>query len=137
VDRPSAAIAFLTYDDLAAGARFYGETLGLPLVEDQGWAKVYRIGGGAHVGIVEARRGPVARPVGSGTLLSIVVGTIEDVDAWHARLRSEPAIVIDSAPAQVPGIPVYSFFLRDPGGYRIEIQAFTDPAAADRFRLTV
>jgi len=35
----------------------------------------------------------------------------------------------------VPGIPVYSFFLRDPAGYRVEIQAFTDPPAAQRLRL--
>jgi hypothetical protein len=34
----------------------------------------------------------------------------------------------------VPGIPVYSFFLCDPGGYRVEFQAFTDPPTADRFR---
>jgi len=133
VDRPSASIAFLTYDELAAGTRFYGETLGLPLVEDQGWAKVYRIGGTAHVGIVETRRGPVERPVGSGTLLSIVVDAVEAVDAWHARLRDEPEIEITSDPAMVPSIPVYSFFLRDPAGYAVEIQAFTDPATARSF----
>jgi len=136
VDRPSSSIAFFSYKDLQAGVRFYGETLRLPLVEDQGWAKVYRIGGTAYVGIVEARRGPVEQPVGTGTLLSIVVDTPQAVDAWHARLRDTPEIEITSAPAPVPGIPVYSFFLRDPAGYAVEIQAFTEPATADRFRDT-
>jgi catechol 2,3-dioxygenase-like lactoylglutathione lyase family enzyme len=134
VDRPSASIALLTYEDLPTGIYFYGETLGLPLVEDQGWAKVYQIGGTAYVGIVKARRGSVERPVGSGVLLSIIVDTVEAVDTWHERLRSEPEIEISSEPARVPGIPVYSFFLRDPAGYAIEIQAFTELATADRFR---
>ena len=134
MDRPSASIAFRTYENLQVGMRFYGETLGLPLVEDQGWAKVYRISGAAYIGIVEARQGSVERPVGSGALLSIVVDTPEAVDAWHARLRDIPEIDITSAPATIPGIPVYSFLLRDPAGYALEIQAFTEPTTADRFR---
>jgi hypothetical protein len=46
-DRPYASITFLTYEDLQLGIRFCGETLNLPLIEDQGWAKVYRISGSA------------------------------------------------------------------------------------------
>ena len=57
---PYAGITFLTYEDFEAGDHFYREVLGLPLIEDQGWAKVYRIHGAANVGIVEARRGPVS-----------------------------------------------------------------------------
>lgn len=127
---PCASITFLTYENLAAGDHFYREVLGLPLIEDQGWAKVYRIHGSAHVGIVEARRGPVEKPAGSGTLLSIVV---EDVDSWYERLKDEPTIEILGPPAMVSDILVYSFFLKDPAGYRIEIQAFTDAVAAEKF----
>ena len=92
---PYAGITFLTYEDLAAGDHFYRGVLGLPLIEDQGWAKVYRIHGSAHVGIVAARRGPVIKPVGSGTLLSIVV---EDVDAWYENLST-------SLPLRFLGLP--------------------------------
>ena len=128
---PCASITFLTYEHLAAGDHFYRQVLGLPLIEDQGWAKVYRIHGAANVGIVETRRGPVEKPVGAGTLLSIVV---EDVDAWYERLKDEPTIEILGPPAMVATILVYSFFLKDPAGYLIEIQAFTDPETVDRFR---
>ena len=114
--RPYASITFLTYEDLESGIRFYGKTLGLPLIEDQGWAKVYRISGGACVGIVAARGKIPERPVGSGALLSIVLVNGEDVNAWYERLRAEPDIEITSEPSMVPGIPVYSFFLRDPAG---------------------
>lgn len=125
---------FLTYEALDAAVRFYGETLGLPLIEDQGWAKVFRIGGTAYVGVVEARRGLLEHPVGSGALLSIVVDTLEAVDSWHAYLRSNDDIELLGEPSPVPGIPVYSFFLLDPGGYRVEIQAFTDEPTVQRFQ---
>ena len=127
---PYAGITFLTYANLEAGDHFYRSILGLPLIEDQGWAKVYRIHGSAHVGIVEARRGPIETPVGSGTLLSIVV---EDVDAWYEHLKNEASIEIIAPPSRVADIPVTSFFLKDPGGYTIEIQAFTDATAQQRF----
>ncbi len=123
---PYAGITFLTYENLEVGDHFYREVLGLPLIEDQGWARVYRIHGSSHVGIVKARRGPTEAPVGSGTLVSIVV---EDVDAWYETLKNEASIEIIAPPSVVANIPVYSFFLKDPGGYAIEIQAFTDASA--------
>jgi len=134
VKHPYAAIAFLTYEDLEPGIRFYGEVLGLPLIEDQGWARVYRISGAACVGLVSSRGPAIETPIGAGVLLSIVVDDVASVDAWHERLRCEPGIELTSEPAMVAGIPVYSFFLRDPGGYAVEIQAFTDPATVTRFR---
>ena len=127
---PYAGIIFLTYENLEAGDHFYRVVLGLPLIEDQGWAKVYRLHGSAHVGIVKSHRGPVAEPVGSGTLISIVV---EDVDAWYEHLKNEPSIEIAGPPSMVDDIPVTSFFLKDPEGYSIEIQAFTEEAAQQRF----
>jgi len=132
VTSPIAGITFLTYDDLKAGERFYGDLLGLPLVEDQGWAKVYRIAAGAHVGIVQARRATQKGTAGAGALVSLVVGTVEDVDSWHERLRGEPSIRIDTPPGMVGELPVYSLFLTDPAGYRVEIQAFTEPAIRQR-----
>lgn len=73
------------------------------------------------------------RPIGSGVLLSIVLVDAEDVGAWYERLRDRQQVEILSQLA-VPGVPVHSFFLRDPGGYRVEIQAFTDSLTADRLR---
>jgi hypothetical protein len=36
-------ITFLYYRDLEPIARFYPEIMGLDLVEDQGWAKIFRV----------------------------------------------------------------------------------------------
>lgn len=128
---PYASITFLTYENMDVGDHFYRVVLGLPLIEDQGWAKVYRIHGASHVGIVEARRAPVEKPLGSGTLLSVVV---EDVAAWYEKLKDEPSIEILGPPSMVANIPVYSFFLKDPAGYHIEIQSFTDDETIERFK---
>jgi len=92
-DHPYASITFLTYEDLEPGIRFYGETLALPLIEHQGWTKVYRISGGGCVGLVSARGKTPPTLVGSGVLLSIVLVDVEDVDAWYKQLRNEPQIV--------------------------------------------
>ena len=128
---PYASITFLTYEDMEAGDHFYRVILGLPLVEDQKWAKVYRIHGCAYVGIVDARRGLVEKPVGSGSLLSIVV---DDVGAWYGRLKDVPSIEILGPPSIVLDIPVYSFFFKDPAGYHVEIQAFKETKTVEKFR---
>ena len=130
---PYAAITFLTYEDMESGIRFYKDTLGFPLVEDQGWAKVCQICPGAYVGLVNARGKTIGKPVGAGTLLSITVDSVEAVDTWHEQLKDVREIEILNEPSMVSGIPVYSFFLRDPAGYRLEIQAFTDPETRVRF----
>ena len=85
------------------------------MIEDQGWAKVYRISGSASVGLASTRERPPERPVDNGVLLSIVLIDVKGVDGWDQHLRDEPDIEITSKPSLVPGIPVYSLFLRDPG----------------------
>ena len=47
---PSLAITFLYYRDLATAETFYTDTLALPLAIDQGWAKIFRLADGAHIG---------------------------------------------------------------------------------------
>ena len=49
------------------------------------------------------------------------------------HLKNEASIEIIAPPSMVADIPVYSFFLKDPAGYSIEIQAFTEEAAQQRF----
>ena len=58
---------------------------------------------------------------------------VPDVDAWYDHLKDCEEIEILSTPAMVPGVPVYSFFLKDPAGYGLEIRAFTNPETATRF----
>lgn len=115
------AVTFLYYRDLPAAMRFYEDILGLPLAIDQGWSKIYRIAGDAHVGLVDEARGMHrAHPVKPVQLCI----RVRDVDAWHAF----------AAACEVPGLTtprtsdelgIRAFVMDDPEGYQIEIQSAT------------
>jgi predicted enzyme related to lactoylglutathione lyase len=122
-------ITFLYYDELDPIDRFYRETLGLELVEDQGWAKIYATGRDAFLGIVRGDQG-FHRPQEKNAVLVTLV--VDDVRAWYNHLQAEGANLL-TAVKEVEGIQVRGFFLEDPGGYTLEIQQFLDPSAAAIF----
>jgi len=136
VKRPGigSSIVWFYYDGLTAAARFYGEILGLELVLDQGWAQIYRVSGGAFVGLVDGSsgKGHCRHTEESAVLLTLVV---DDVEAWYSYLESE-GVLVEGEINTIPTIDVQGFFLRDPGNYAIEIQKFTNPDTASDFRLT-
>ena len=107
--------------DLAAAARFYAETLALEPVLDQGLCRIYRTGSSSFVGVCASRPGRVVEP--KGVVITLVT---PEVDAWHARLAAA-GVPIEAPPRLSETFNVYGFFAFDPGGYRIEFQAFRDP----------
>jgi len=130
-----ASITFLRYEDMSVGEQFYGKALGLPLVDDQEWARCYRGGAGAYVGVVSAHKRPLKKPVGQGVLLSITVASKAAVDQWYDTLRETQGVEILNEPGMVESLPVYSFFFLDPGGYHLEIQAFTTPDSLNKYNI--
>lgn len=118
-----AQITFLYYRDLDSAATFYEEVMGLHLVEDQKWAKIYRVAGNAFVGIVAGERGfhrPQAR---NAILLTLVV---DDVPGWYGHLAGHGVRMLSPVQHR-PEIQIRCFFLEDPGGYTLEIQQFLRP----------
>jgi catechol 2,3-dioxygenase-like lactoylglutathione lyase family enzyme len=123
-------VTFLYTRDLVASAAFYEQALGLPLVLDQGVCRIYRVAGGAFVGLCE--RGDTPLEPG-GIIITLVT---QEVDSWYAYLAAR-GVVFEKPPAFNPTYNIYHCFLRDPSGYLIEIQTFRDPtwpqaSAADR-----
>ena len=115
-----AQITFCYTTDLEASARFWGEAVGLPLAVDQGACRIYRAGGGAYIGVC---RCDAARAT-DGIILTLVT---PDVDAWFERLVAA-GVEVEQAPAHNPSFGIYHCFVRDPAGYRLEIQRFDDPS---------
>ena len=113
-------ITFLYTDDLAAGDRFYGGVLGLPLVLDQGACRIYRAAVEAFIGICSHKGAP------SDTSSVIVTLVTPDVDGWYERLRQR-GVDFESAPADNETFAIRHCFLRDPAGYLVEIQSFRSP----------
>jgi len=122
-------ITFLYYRDLEPAAGFYQKTMGLELVEDQGWAKIYRVSGNAFLGIVDEKRGLCKAQAKNAVVVTFAV---PDVFWWYEYLRRQ-GIKLLTEVQESKEIQVRGFFAEDPGGYTIEIQRFLEPETARIF----
>jgi predicted enzyme related to lactoylglutathione lyase len=116
-------ITFLYYDDLATAAQFYEEVMEFDLVEDQRWAKIYRVSGDGFVGIVAGEKG-FRRPQPYNAVLLTLVA--DDVDGWYDRLAKAGVKLLTDVQTK-EDIQVRCFFFEDPGGYALEVQQFLRP----------
>jgi predicted enzyme related to lactoylglutathione lyase len=125
----SSQITFLYFDDLKDATPFFEETLKLTKIDDQGFAKIYRISGGAFIGIVDASQGYCRAPTEQNTLITLVT---DDVHQWYQHLKSR-GVKIDASPKHQEKANVECFFFKGPGGYAFEVQKFLNPEIAVQF----
>jgi catechol 2,3-dioxygenase-like lactoylglutathione lyase family enzyme len=119
----NAQITFLYYDELEPVDKFYRGVMGLKLVQDQGFAKIYRVSEKAFVGAVTGERG-FHRPRDENAVLLTFV--VDDVFAWYEHLK-QAGVTLLSEVDEAEDIGVRAFFLKDPGGYVLEVQRFLTP----------
>lgn len=111
-------ITFLYTADLAQAARFYEDALGLTLALNQGGCRIYRVAGSqAYVGVCRAAD---ARVAPASIIFTLVT---QDVDGWYDRISGQ-GWECEHPPRYNEIYDIYHFFVRDPSGYRIEIQRF-------------
>ena len=122
---PELAITFLYYRDLARAEAFYRHTLGLALAIDQGWAKIFRIAQGAHVGLVDERHGMNHWQAEKCVQLCL---RVPDVEAWYSWAREERLTGLSEL-FENDSIGIRAFVFDDPEGYQIEVQSATRPGA--------
>jgi len=122
-------ITFLYYRDLQPVCKFYEEIMGFELIEDQGWAKIYRVNGNAYLGIVDEERGFHKAQEKSAVLITLVV---DDVFWWYDYLKRKGVKILTEL-REVEDIQIRGFFLEDPGRYAIEVQQFLRPDVARIF----
>ena len=116
------ALTFFCAKDLAASARFYGETLGLPVAMRTPTAILWRVTETAFFGVTS---GPGRAPKAGAAIVELVTRSAPEVGDWHARIAAA-GWATDGAPRQAPG-GVTCFFATDPDGYLVEILHFADP----------
>ena len=107
-----ATILWFYYDDLAEAEDFVVETLGLPLVTDQGWAKIHPLGDTTWLGLVDGARGMHGYTEDKAVLLELV----DPAAAERARTFTRAGVPVERA---ADG----SFEIRDAGGYRLRWRA--------------
>jgi len=127
--RVQSQITFLYYHNLEPVDRFYGKVMGFELVEDQGFARIYRVSDNAFVGVVTGERGFHRPQEKSAVLITFVV---QDVYGWYDYLKSQSVKLLTGI-KEAETIQVRGFFAEDPGGYSIEIQQFLNPKVARAF----
>jgi len=113
-------ITFLYYEDLEKVEEFYRDIMGFELVIDQGWAKIYKVAGRAHVGLVDGNAGYHKASPTKPVMITVVV---HDVDQWYEHIRKLGVRTL-TEPRDNEELGLRMFLLEDPEGYVIEIQKF-------------
>lgn len=116
---PILAITFLYYRNLPAALKFYTGVMGFPLAIDQGWSKILRVAGCAHVGLVDERRG-MHRAVDQKPVQLCI--RVRDVDGWHGYISGQQATKL-SPVCDNDALGIRAFTFCDPEGYQIEVQS--------------
>ncbi len=112
-------ITFFYYRDLPAAMAFYETVMGLELAIDQGWCKIYHIGGEAHVGLVDQSRGMHKSSQQKPVQLCI---RVEDVGVWYDYAKTRQLAGLSEL-FQNDDLGIRAFVFDDPEGYQIEIQS--------------
>jgi predicted enzyme related to lactoylglutathione lyase len=112
------AITFQYYRDLPKAMAFYEDVLGFKLAIDQGWSKIYRIDGQAHIGLVDETRG--MQNWAENKTVQVCL-RVPDVDAWHAWAAANNVYGLTD-PRDSQELGIRAFVMSDPEGYQIEVQ---------------
>jgi predicted enzyme related to lactoylglutathione lyase len=123
MEKIQSQITFLYYQDIEQAASFFQQVLGLEPVEDQQWAKIYRLSGNAFLGAVSGEQGFHQVQDQSAVLITLVV---DDVRWWYEHLKSHGVKLLSELQHREE-IQIRCFFFEDPGGYSYEIQQFLKP----------
>jgi uncharacterized glyoxalase superfamily protein PhnB len=110
-------ITFFYYDDLEGATEFYEETMGFEKVIDIPLAKVFRVHGDSHVGLVDGHTGYLKFKEDKPVMLSWFS---DDIDGWHRHLK-EKGVEIEQPPERQSYLEMRTMLFRDPEGYLLEV----------------
>ena len=117
-----ATITWLYYKDLPRMQTFYEEVMGLRLVVDQGWAKVYQGSRTGYIGLVDERRGMNRSTESKAVNVSFIV---DDIDGWFGYARQRALFPLRSEHVSDDDEGRYRAFIGyDPEGYFMEFDIF-------------
>jgi predicted enzyme related to lactoylglutathione lyase len=116
-------ITFFYYRDLGRAAEFYQRVMGFRLVQDQRWAKIFRVAENAYLGCVDGSVGYHKPSETKPVMLTVVV---DDPDQWYRHLLSHGVKTL-SEPHDDKELGLRIFLFQDPEGYVVEIQKFYKP----------
>ena len=116
-------MTFFYYKDMAMAEEFYEKIMGFELVQDQKWAKIFKVADNAFMGCVDGNIGYHKYDPTKPVMLTVIV---DDPDAWYEHFM-ENGVETLNKPHDDVELNMRIFLLHDPEGYVIEIQKFNDP----------
>jgi catechol 2,3-dioxygenase-like lactoylglutathione lyase family enzyme len=115
-----ATILWLYYKDMDAVQRFYEKRLGLQLIVDQGWAKIYQTSGSGYIGLLDETRGMHSFTEQKAVTVSFLT---DDLDGWFEHVSEQSAFELRSE--EIEETERYRAFVGyDPEGYYLEFDTF-------------
>ena len=117
-----ASIIFTYYRDLARAADFYAQVLGLELVMDHGYAKVFQLTPHSFIGLVDGEKGTFKS---SDTKPVIIATVTEDVEKWYDHLIASGVTILKPIKDN-PTLGLRGFAALDPEGYVLEFERFAE-----------
>ena len=110
-------ITFFYYDDLAKAVDFYENVMGFEKVIDIPLAKVFKVHGESHVGLVDGHEGYLKFKEDKPVMLSWFS---DDIDGWYERLK-EKGVEVEQPPEKQSYLEMKTMLFRDPEGYLLEV----------------
>lgn len=115
------AVFWTYYEDLQEADIFYKEKVGLPLIVDQGWAKVYQASQTGYIGLVDERRGMHNFTEKKGSSLAFIA---QDLEGWYAYVQAQTPFPIHREWYEGAEKRYQAFVGIDTGGYFLEFNSF-------------
>ena len=117
----NATVLWLYYRDLRSMQRFYEDLLGVEMLVDQGWAKVYQVAGSGFIGLVDGEKGLHRAVEQKGVTVSFFT---TDVDGWFERAAACRGFELRTPEVTHESGRVRIFVGYDPEGYFLEWDTF-------------
>jgi len=121
----SATVLWLYYAQLEPIQEFYERALGLEMIVDQGWAKVYPVSRTGFIGFVDGARGLHQATDLAGVTVSFLTN---DIEGWFSRMQGQDGFEFRTEELGDESGRVRTFVGYDPGGYYLEWDTFLDRA---------
>ncbi len=117
-----ASITWLYYKDVLAMQDFYEDVLGLEMVADQGWTKIYKVSISGFIGLVDERRGMHQFTEEKAVTVSFI---LDELDGWFDYTKEhQPFELRSSEIGMGPDNRYRAFVGYDPEGYYLEFDTF-------------
>lgn len=117
-----ASITWLYYQDLLGMQNFYEDVMGLELVADQGWTKIYKATDTGFIGLVDERRGMHDFTEDKAVNVSFIM---KDLDGWFDYVKNNTPFKLRSTEiGEGPEGKYRAFVGFDPEGYFMEFDKF-------------